>query len=86
MVYTENGMYTAVQRRAPHPKLSPSQIGVFFLLHPVYVREQIESKCSNRKMATEKLKIKQDSKIKLGPIHKLKTIKSHELRLITPQA
>jgi len=37
-------------------------------------------------MATEKLEIKQDSKIKPVPIHKLKTIKSHELRLITPQA
>jgi len=35
MVYTENGTYTAVRRRAPHPKLCPSQIGVFFLPHPV---------------------------------------------------
>jgi len=37
-------------------------------------------------MATEKLKIKQDIKIKPGPMHKLKTIKSHEFRMITPQA
>jgi len=35
MVYTENGTHTAVRRRAPHPKLSPSQIGEFFLPHPV---------------------------------------------------
>jgi len=34
MVYTENGTYTAVRRRAPHPKLWPSQIGVFFLPRP----------------------------------------------------
>jgi hypothetical protein len=36
MVFTENGTYTAVQRRAPHPKPCPSQIGEFFLPHPVY--------------------------------------------------
>jgi len=35
MVYTENGTYTAVRRRAPHPKLCPSQFGVFFLPHPL---------------------------------------------------
>ena len=35
MVYTENGTYTAVRRLAPHPKLCPSQIGVFFLPHSV---------------------------------------------------
>jgi hypothetical protein len=39
MVYTENGMYTAVRRRAPHPKLCSSQIGEFFLPHPV-LRQQ----------------------------------------------
>ena len=33
-VYTANGTYTAV--RPPHPKLSPSQFGEFFLRHPVY--------------------------------------------------
>ena len=36
MVYTENGTYTAVRRRAPYPKLWPSQIGGFFLPHPVF--------------------------------------------------
>ena len=35
MMYTENSTHTAVRRRAPHPKLWPSQIGVFFLPHPV---------------------------------------------------
>ena len=41
MLYSENGTYTAVRRRAPyhsicsHPKLCPSQIGVFFLPHSV---------------------------------------------------
>ena len=35
MVYTENGRYSTVRRRAPHPKLYPSQFGVFFPPHPV---------------------------------------------------
>ena len=37
MVYTENGTYTSVRRRALHPKLCPSQIGEFFLPYPVDV-------------------------------------------------
>jgi len=43
MVHSENGTYTAIRRRAfyhctrSHPKLSPSQIGEFFLPDPVYL-------------------------------------------------
>jgi hypothetical protein len=40
---------------------------------------------SNRKIAIEKLKINYKAhKIKCGPIHKLQTIKNHELKLIRP--
>jgi hypothetical protein len=48
----------------------------------ICVREQIESKGSNRKMATEQLKINYKTQLKSGQMHKLKTIKSHECRLI----
>jgi hypothetical protein len=43
MVYNENGTYTAVRRRAPHPTLCPSQIGEFFLPHPVKFMASVSS-------------------------------------------